>query len=148
MRATAAFLIASAVLQSGCYNYFPLRRASLVPSSYLAITLTESGSDELTRVLGPNILVVRGRYLALTDRGLALAVESVESRRGDIARWAGETVTVPGEFVREVEERHASPSKTLLLVGISVAGLIVTYEAFGPGAGGGVGGGGPGPRPQ
>jgi len=140
--------MAGAVLQGGCYNYFPLRRAGLVPSSYLAITLTESGTDELTGILGPDILVVRGRYLAMTDRGLALAVEAVESRRGDIERWAGETVTVPGEFVREVEERHPSPSKMLLLVGVSVAGLVVTYEAFGPGSGGGLAGGGPGPRPQ
>ncbi len=149
MRLRAALPIVSGLLLVGCYNYLPLRRSSLVPSSYLAVTLTESGSEELARYLGPNAFVVRGRYLAATDRGLALSVEAVESRRGDIARWAGETVVVPGEFVRAVEQRRVSPSKVVLLAGAAVAGFVVTYEAFGPAAGGGPsGGGGSGPSPH
>jgi len=148
MRSRAAFLLAAASLQVGCYNYLPLRRSSLEPSSYLAVTLTESGSEELARYLGPNAFVVRGRYLAATDRGLALAVEAVESRRGDIARWAGETVVVPGEFVRGVEQRQVSRSKVVLLTGVAVAGLIVAYQAFGPAAAGGPSGGGGGPSPR
>jgi hypothetical protein len=149
MRLRAALPIVTGLLQVGCYNYLPLRRSSLVPSSYLAVTLTESGSEELARYLGPNALVVRGRYLAATDRGLALSVDAVESRRGDITRWAGETVVVPGEFVRAVEQRQVSPSKVVLLTGAAVAGFVVAYQAFGPASGGGPGGGGgsgPGPR--
>src|SRR3989454_9097317 len=146
MRLRAALPIVTGWLLVGCYNYLPLRRSSLVPSSYLAVTLTESGSEELARYLGPNALVVRGRYLAATDRGLALSVDAVESRRGDIARWAGETVVVPGEFVRAVEQRHVSPSKVVLLAGAAVAGFVVTYEAFWPpSAGGRTGGRGEGP---
>src|SRR3989442_7139583 len=114
MRSRALFLLAAASLQVGCYNYLPLRRSSLEPSSYLAVTLTESGSEELARYLGPNALVVRGRYLAATDRGLALAVEAVEARRGDIARWAGETVGGPREFLRPGEERQGAPGNGLL----------------------------------
>ena len=149
MRLRAALPIVTGLLLVGCYNYLPLRRSSLVPSTYLAVTLTESGSEELARYLGPNALVVRGRYLAATDRGLALSVDAVESRRGDIARWAGETVVVPGEFVRAVEQRHVSPSKVVLLAGAAVAGLVLTYEAFGPASGGGPsGGGGNGPGPR
>ncbi len=135
MRALAVVLMAAG-LQAGCYNYLPLRPAGLTPSLYLAVTLTELGSDELAPTIGPGVVVVRGRYLAATDRGLALSVESVESRRGDISRWAGETVVVPGEFVRGVEERHASRSKTFLLAGAAVFGFVVASEAFGPGASG------------
>jgi hypothetical protein len=142
-------LLGVALLQLGCYNYLPLRRSSLVPASYLAVTLTESGSEELARYLGPNALVLRGRYLTSTDRGISLAVESVESRRGDIVRWAGETVIVPGEFVRGVEERQVSRGKMVLLAGAAVAGLAVVYGAFGAGSSGGLGGGGgPGPSPH
>ena len=116
----------------------------------LAVTLTESGSEELGPYLGPNAHVVRGRYLAATERGLAISVESVESRRGDLARWAGETVVVPGEFVRAVEQRQVSRSKMVLLAGAAVAGLAAVYQAFGPGSGGDLGGaGGPsGPSPR
>ncbi len=149
MLCRAASLLTVALLQIGCYNYLPLRRSSLVPSSYLAVTLTESGSEELARYLGPNALVVRGRYLSATERGLALSVESVESRRGDLAHWAGETVVVPGEFVRQVEQRAVSPSKTVLLAGAAVAGFVIASQAFGPASGGALGGGsGPGPSPH
>src|SRR2546425_8431603 len=89
MRVRAAHLIVAALLQAGCYNYLPLRRSGLVPSSYLAVTLTETGSEELARYLGPDALVVRGRYLAATEHGLTLSVESVESRRGGPFRRGG-----------------------------------------------------------
>ena len=149
MRSRAMLLTVAVLVQAGCYNYRPLRRSGLVPSSYVAVTLTESGAEELAPYLGPNALVVRGRYLAATERGLALSVESVESRRGDILRWAGETVVVPGEFVREVEQRSVSRSKMVLLAGVAVAGLVVTYQAFGPSSSNGLaGGGGPGPSPH
>lgn len=149
MLCRAASLLTVALLQVGCYNYLPLRRSSLVPSSYLAVTLTESGSEELALYLGPNALVVRGRYLSATERGLALSVESVESRRGDLAHWAGETVVVPGEFVRQVEQRTVSPSKTVLLAGAAVAGFVIASQAFGPASAGALsGGGGGGPSPH
>jgi hypothetical protein len=138
-----------ALLQVGCYNYSPLRRSTLTPSSYVAVTLTESGSEELATYLGPDAHVVRGRYLFATDRGLAVSVESVESRRGDIAHWVGEKVVVPGEFVRALEERQVSRSKVVLLAGAAVAGFVVAYQAFGPASSGGfTGGGGPGPSPR
>ena len=149
MRCRSASLVLVALLQVGCYNYLPLRRSTLVPSSYLAVTLTESGSEELARYLGPNPFVVRGRYLSATERGLAISVESVESRRGDLAHWAGETVVVPGEFVRQVERRSMSPSKTVLLAGAAVAGFVIASRAFGPVSSGALsGGGGSGPPPH
>ncbi len=137
MGARVTCLLAAAVLQAGCYNYLALRRGGLVPATYVAVTLTDAGSDELGQYLGPDALVVRGRYLGPTDRGLALSVESVESRRGDIARWAGETVVVGGEFVRRIEERHTAGSKTVLLAGAAVAGFVMVYQAFGQTSSGG-----------
>lgn len=145
MLARASVVLAAAAFQAGCYNYMAERRVGLAPESYVAITLTESGSDELARYLGPDVLVVRGRYLGASTDGLSLSVESVESRRGDIARWAGEPVVVPGEFVRRVEERHSAKSKTVLLAGTAVAGAIVLYRAFGQGTGAGIGRSGSGP---
>ncbi len=131
MSRPVAFVVTVALLDAACYNYMPMRRSSLA------------------RALGPTAFVVRGRYLSATDRGLALAVESVELRRGDILRWAGETVVVPGEFVREVEQRTISRSKVALLAGAAVAGFVVANRAFGPASDGGVsGGGGPGPSPH
>lgn len=144
-----AILVAVMGLQSGCYNYLPLRRSRLVPSTYVAVTLTESGSEELSPYIGPNVLVVRGRFLSATDRGFAISVLAVESRRGDTAEWKGETVVVPGEFVRALEERQVAPGKTALLAGASLVGFFAAYAAFGPGIGGSTtssGGASPSPR--
>ena len=136
MRGLAVLGVSLTLLQVGCYNYLPLSRSHLVPSTYLAVTLTESGSDELAPYLGPNVLVVRGRFLATTERGLALSVAAVENQRGNVFEWKGESVVIPGEFVRRVEERRVARSKTVLLAGASVAGFLITYAAFGPGASG------------
>jgi len=148
-RSRVALVAVSVWLQAGCYNYLPLGRAELVPSTYLAVTLTEAGSEELTQYLGPNILVVRGRFLSTTDRGLVLSASAVETRRGDIVEWKGETVIVPGEFVRGVEERHIARGKTALFAGASLAAFFVAYAAFGQGASGTIPSGtGAGPSPR
>ena len=46
-------------------------------------------------------------------------------------------------MLRSVEERHAARGKTMMLAGVSLAGFVAAYAAFGPGASGSgpVGGG-------
>lgn len=147
MRSTLILL--GVVSLQGCYNYLPLGRSHLVPSTYLALTLTDAGSEELAPYIGPDVLVVRGRFLSDTERGLAVSVAAVETRRGQILEWKGETITVPGEFVRNLEERRVARSKTVLLAGASVAGFLVAYAAFGPGVSGtSPSGSGTGPSPH
>jgi len=147
VRAVTSF--GAAALLAGCYNYEPLVRTHLAPSAYLAVTLSDAGSVQLAPYVGPLVAVVRGRFLSTTERGLALSVESVEDRRGQTFEWKGETVVVPGEFVRSLEERHAAKGKTVLLASASLVGFFAAYAAFGPGAGGTTpGGGGPPSMPR
>ncbi len=142
MHLRAAILgFVTASFQVGCYNYAPLGRSSLVPSNYLAVTLTESGSDELAPSIGPSVLVVRGRFLDATERGLRLSVAMVETRRGDLLPWNGEPVIIPGEFVRAVETRQTAAGKTALLAGTALVGMFAAYAAFGVGASATAGGG-------
>ena len=141
--------VAVIIAATGCYNYTPLRRSELTPSTYVAVTLTDAGSEELAPSVGPNISVVRGRFLSATDRGLVVSVAAVESRRGDIHEWKGESVAIPSAFIRDVEERHAANAKTVLLAGASVIGFFAAYAAFGPGASGATQGGAAGsPSPR
>jgi hypothetical protein len=137
--------LAVALLTGGCYNYLPLRRSEIPPSTYVAVTLTESGSEELAQYIGPNVLVVRGRFLSATDRGLVLSVATVENRRGDVFEWKGESVAIPGELVRAIEQRQSAVGKTALLGAASLVGFFAAYAAFGPGAGGTTQGGVGGP---
>jgi len=120
----------------GCYNYVPVARTQPVPSSFLAVRLTDPGSDLLTSYLGPDVRVVRGRFMRIDERAFVLSVTSVESRRGDSYSWQGESVTVPMEFVWTMEQRHPARTKSAFLALASIAGFVVTYVAFGPGTGG------------
>ena len=134
---------------SSCYNYVPVGRSHPSPASFLAVRLTDPGSDLLTSYLGPDIRVVRGRFMRADENAFVLSVASVESRRGDSYSWQGEAVTVPSEFIWNMEERHPARAKTALLALVSLAGFVVTYIAFGPGASGTTPtGGGQGPSPH
>jgi hypothetical protein len=149
MDSRTALAAAAASLQVACYNYEPMRRSALVPSAYLAVTLTPTGSDELARYLGPNVLVVRGRFLRMTERGLSLSVKSVEVSPGALLAWQGETVVVPQEFVWSVEQRRAARGKMALLAGASFLGVLIVSQLFGAGSSGtATGGTGSGPSPH
>ena len=120
----------------GCYNYSSVKRSELVPATHVVVMLTEDGSEQMTNYLGPSVQVVRGVFLSTTERGLRMSVSSVENHRGDVLQWKGETVVVPGEFVRSVDERRIAPSKTVLLAGAGLAGFFAAYAAFGVGTNG------------
>jgi hypothetical protein len=145
VRIEVALALAEALAGAGgCYNYEPVSRAPLVPAAYVAVTLSDPGTEELGRYLGPDAFVVRGRLLGADSAGLRIAVAEVETRNGRLAEWRGEPVDVPGQFVRRVELRHGAPLKTGLLAGASLAGLVLAYRAFGPAARADAGGGGGG----
>src|SRR5690242_19502655 len=149
MRVRIAMFIAVAWLQSGCYNYLPLRRSGLEPATFVAVTLTDDGSEELAPYVGPNVYVVRGRVAGTTERGVTLSVFDVETRRGTLLEWKGENLVVPSEFVRSLEQRQSAAGKTVLLAGVSLAGFFAAYAAFGPGVGGATPpGSGTGPSPR
>ncbi len=123
-------LIASLSLAAGCYNYSPLTTPSPDPGTYLAVTLTDAGSDELARSLGPGAFIVRGRYLSNDERGMLISVTSVETKRGFALPWAGETVAVPDNAVASLDVRRFARGRSLLLAGMGAGGLVATTLAF------------------
>ena len=144
MRTT--ILIGLLCLSAGCYNYNPLTTPSPVPGTYVAVTLNDAGSDELARYLGPNVFLVRGRYLGPSEgeRGLLLSVSAVETKRGEELSWKGETVALPTDVITSLEVRRLSKGRSLLLAGMGAGGLVATTIAFSllgggtaPGPGGG-----------
>src|SRR5437667_2656960 len=122
---------------AGCYIYRPLAAPQPEPATYLAVTLTEAGSEDLARYIGPDVRVVRGRFQSTSERGLTVSVSQVELRRGDVLSWQGESVVVPRAFVASLEERRVSRGRNVLLARGSHPALLASYQAFGS-AGGGV----------
>jgi hypothetical protein len=125
----AAILIIS-VVTAGCYNYNALTTPSPEPGSYVAVTLTDSGSQELARYLGPNVFVVRGRYLGDSDRGLLVSVSSVELKRGNELSWEGETVALPNGTIASLDVRRLAKGRSILLAGVGAGGLVAATLAF------------------
>ena len=127
MRAAIGFTLC---LTAGCYNYHPLATMSPEPGSYVAATLTDQGSTDLARYLGPSVFLVRGRYLGDSDAGLLVSVSAVELKRGDDVSWAGETITLPPDAVASLEVRHLAKGRTLLLASAGAGSLVVTTLAM------------------
>ena len=127
MRAAIGFTLC---LTAGCYNYHPLATTSPEPGSYVAATLTDQGSTDLARYLGPGVFLVRGRYLGDSDAGLLVSVSAVELKRGDDVSWAGETITLPPDAVASLEVRHLAKGRTLLLASAGAGSLVVTTLAM------------------
>lgn len=131
----------------GCYNYQPLATPSPEAGTYVAARLSDGGSEELARYLGPNAFVVRGRYLGPSERGLLVSVSGVETKQGIDSPWEGETVTLPLDAITSLEIRKLSKGRSLLLASMSAGGLVVTTVAFsliGSGTAPNAGGGRPG----
>lgn len=140
-------VVAAACLTATCYSYAPLTTPSPEAGTHLAVTLTDSGSAQLARYLGPTVRVVRGRYLSNGEPGMQLSVSSVQLYRGDVLSWAGETVIVPSGAVASLETRRLAKGRSALAAGLGVAGVVLVAGAFtlaGDGSFLGIGGGSPG----
>jgi hypothetical protein len=132
---------------TGCYYYRPVPTLTPPPGAYVAVTLTDSGTDHFWRYLGPDVGTVRGRVLVADDTSYAVGVEAVELRHGTTLDWKGERVVLPRSYVVVVQGRHFSVGRSVLAGGLSVVGLVASYGAFRAiQAGGGSGGGGGPPR--
>jgi hypothetical protein len=140
VRVQVAILLTTCVTAPACYNYTHLAAPDPLPGAYLALTLTDAGSDSLARYLGPNVFVVRGRYRNADDGALLVSVTSVETRLGLQNSWAGETVRIQIGFVASCEMRQLAKGRSVLLAGAGVVAVVAAAAAFSlkPGGGGNI----------
>src|SRR5437899_13032164 len=99
-------LIAAACLTAGCYNYSPLAQPTPDQGAYVSITLSDAGTVDLARYLGPSVFVLRGRYVGADDHRLVLAVSFVELVRVDEIACAAARGTLPNVRIRPVPGRR------------------------------------------
>ena len=133
-------------LSMGCYYYQPLMTPAPEPGTYLQVMLTDSGTSHFWSYIGPDVGDLRGRLVTADNAAIALSVESVELRHGQVLSWKGESVTLGREYVATLQERRLSKSRTVLAAAGSVAAFIAALTAYsniGVGSNGGGGGGYP-----
>jgi hypothetical protein len=136
----------AALLLCGCYVNIPMTTSSPDPGTRLHVQLTDAGSVDLARYLGPNVISIDGRFIQADDSALSVSVNQVSMRSGDEQFWKGETVVLPRSAIAFVQRRKLSTWRSGLLAGVFLAGLAVLGSSTGGNAGGGGENGPPNPK--
>ncbi len=117
----------SGQLLAGCYTTAPL--PTVTPASgEVVVDLTDRARVDLNGALGESPQRVMGRVLAVSDSSYTLAVGSVESLRGSVARWTGESVELRRSGIASVQARRLSRNRTMFAV-LSAVGVFALAVA-------------------
>ena len=145
MRIRTFIVVLVVIVLSGCYSYVPVAVSGPPPGTRANLVLTDEGTVEMARQVGPSTRAIEGDVLSANGEGLLLAVRRLERRDGIEEFWKGEQVTVPRGAVATFTERKLSRSRTALFGVGAAAAVFVLGKAFGEATGiFGRNGGGPG----
>jgi hypothetical protein len=130
---------------AACFGYTPVNSAPS-PGADVRIRLTDQGTTELARYLGPRVVRVDGRVVGHDANHLRVSVQSVQTVDGANQPWRGEqAVDFPAATYSNIERREFKRSRTTLIAGgLAVAMAVIGYQAVQNGGGGTVSGGGGG----
>jgi len=132
LRVVVATTIGFAMITAACYTYRPV---GMAPAAHtgdeLRIHLTEQGTSELTRYLGPRVIALDGQLMHVgADSTLTLGVSMLHFVDGTSYPFTGEgTVPVSCALIGSVERRTFSPSRTAFVSAGVVAGLVAVARA-------------------
>ena len=124
------------LLSTGCFDY---REVALSPSlatgGIVRVELTDNGTTDLTKALGPYVTVLEGPVRSTDQDGLTLGVTTLRRRGEGQIDWTGDTVHVAKTDIRYLTQRSQSRSKTAVAVAavsaIGVALIITIAKATG-----------------
>jgi hypothetical protein len=129
-RRRAGTAAALALLCTGCRSYVPVVPGQLAPGTTARVTLTDRGSVELARSLGPRGELLEGRVMESGDSALVLAVSTVVRQNGVEESWTGERLLVPQSYVASTTMPKLSTWRSVLLTGGVLAGLAAIAAAI------------------
>ena len=114
-------------LNSACYAYQPVTGIPLAESQRVRLRLTNGGTAELARYLGPRVESASGILTRIQPGGeLGVAVETVQLSDGTPQPWTGEgVVNFPAAYVRGVERSELSRSRTTIGALALAGGLLL-----------------------
>jgi len=90
------------------------------------VELTDAGSQEITKQVGPRGSMLEGVVAAKSDSALVFSVLALTRMNGVEETWHGEHVTVPTFAVSKIQRRKFSALNTgLFVAGLVTAGFLV-----------------------
>lgn len=126
-RAVASAGIVSTVLWlSGCYAYAVKPMSDVPPNASIAADISDVGRVALGTRVGSEVARVEGKLVQRTDTSMDLQVTQVTYLSGRSDAWQGQQVTLKPQDVKMVTQKTFSRSKTALLIGVVVVGLVAT----------------------
>jgi len=132
LRVLLRFTLAAVVATTACYAYQPITAAPAARTGdELRVHLTDQGTEELTRYLGPRVTVLDAQLLRMEpDSTLMLGVSTLHFADGTTYPFTGQApVSVSRVFIGSVERRTFSRSRTAVATSGVVAGLIAVARA-------------------
>jgi len=130
-------------LVTGCYVASPI---TAIPTAGLTVEaeLSQSGTERLTAVVGPNAARLDGLVLGATSDSLTLSVREVRLRDGQVLFLQGTTVRLDRAQFTVLRVRTLDRRRTAIATGLGLVGAILLIDQVrfgGGGEGGGTGGG-------
>ena len=122
--------IVFAFLLCGCYTYRNTAVGDAAIMTPVRVELTEEGSQEITKQVGPRGSILEGVLRAKSESVLTFGVSALTRMNGVEETWHGEHVTVPRSLVARVQVRRFSKLNTgLFIAGLVTGGLLVKTAA-------------------
>lgn len=123
-RMTAAAGVASTLLwATGCYTYAPSAASDIVPSTVVAVEISDVGRLALAGQVGPEVARIEGEVVQRSDTSLSLMVSEVSYLNGLLNKWQGQAVSLRIEDVKLFSQRKLSTGRTAL--GLAMVGGLV-----------------------
>jgi hypothetical protein len=123
----------SALLLCSCYTYRNTAVGDAALMTPVRVELTEEGSKDITRQVGPRGSMLEGVVAEKSDSALVFNVTSLTRMNGIEEIWHGEHVTVPTSGVSRMQRRKFSALNTGLFVAGLVAGALLVKTVADPG---------------
>ncbi len=121
---TRIFPLVALALLGGCYSYS--RVAAPPPTGAdVEVELTDAGAADLARLIGPNVVSIRGRIVENGSDTLLLAVESVLKRSGTDEFWSKEPLGIARPQIASIATRKFSAAKSGLLALTAIGGALL-----------------------
>jgi hypothetical protein len=122
-------IVVSAILLCGCYTYRNTAVGDAAIMTPVRVELTEEGSQEITKQVGPRGTMLEGVLTAKSDSSLVFGVTALTRINGVEETWRGEHVTVRRSLVSRVQVRKFSKLNTGLFIAALVTGGLLVKTA-------------------
>ncbi|HVE78089.1 MAG TPA: hypothetical protein VNA89_04485 [Gemmatimonadaceae bacterium] len=125
-------------LAAACHRHIPVTGTGPI-GARVSVSLTDRGTAEMARFVGPGAGAVEGRLIAADDSAVTLSVTAVRLRNGIENYWTGEHVAVERSLVASFTERRVSRPRTAAAAAGFTLLVSAIAAAFILGASGGSG---------